>query len=274
LVGLLPAGCESDPPATPAQPAQPPAPTSFDPASCGTITGLVTWVGPVPVVHPARQLVIRADDSGYDLRSEPLANAPKIDPNTRGLDAAVVFLREVNPATAKPWNLPPAAVEIRDGQILVDQNKRATRAGFVRRGDSVEMRSREPYLHILRGRGAAYFALPFPEQDRPLSHRFDSCGRVDLTSATGSYWQAAYLFVCDHPYNAVCDAEGRFTFTDVPPGQYDLVAWHPNWNVARAVRHLESGQVHQLVFEPPLESSRPVVVNRGRTTLANITFPK
>jgi hypothetical protein len=60
----------------------------------------------------------------------------------------------------------------------------------------------------------------------------------------------------------------------VPAGQYDLVAWHPNWNIVRTERNPETARPSRLIFAPPLESSRPVFVTRSRTILANITFPQ
>ena len=279
LLGLViaaAAGCGSEPPAG-AKPAEPTAPvnaTAFAPAACGTITGLVTWVGPVPDVPPVGHITPRADGAGYDTRLIVPANAPRIDRPTRGLAGAVVFLREVEPDRARPWDLPPVSVEFRDAQIAVIQGDRTGRTGFVRRGGSVSMQSAEPVFHVLRGRGAAFFALPFPEPDMPLARTFDACGRVELSSAAGFYWQSAELFVCDHPYYALSDADGRFHFTQVPAGQYDLVAWHPNWVVARTERNPESGLPSRLHYAPPLESSRPVGVSAGRTTLANLTLPQ
>jgi hypothetical protein len=203
-----------------------------------------------------------------------MANAPHIDRNTWALEGAVVYLRGVNTVTAKPWDLPPVAVEFRDAQLRVRQGERLARSGFVRRGESVTMQSAEPIFHLLRGRGAEFFTLAFPEPGQPLSRTFDACGWVELTGADGSYWQAADLFVCDHPYYAVTDAEGRFNFAQVPAGPYDLVVWHPNWEVVRTERNPETGLPWRLVYAPPLEGSRPVAVTRGRTTLANLTLPK
>jgi hypothetical protein len=136
------------------------------------------------------------------------------------------------------------------------------------------MRSAESEFHVLRGRGAAFFAIPFPDPNQERVRQFDTCGRVELTSAAGYYWQAADLFVCDHPYYAVTDTDGRFRFPQVPAGQYDLVAWHPLWVAARTERSPESGQPSRLHYLPPLESSRPVSVSPGRPTLANLTLPK
>jgi hypothetical protein len=279
LLGALAAtGCGSEPPAgsgaAQSQASAPAGPTSFDPAACGTITGLVSWTGPIPEVTPALAVSPQADGTGYDVRELTPANAPRIDRFTRGVGGVVVYLREVNPVYAKPWDLPAVTVEFRDSQIQVKQGARTARTGFVRRGGEVTFQSAEPSFQSLRGRGAAFFALPFPDANQPLTRTFDNCGIVELTSASGLYWQSAELFVCDHPYYTVSGPDGRFEFTQVPTGKYDLVAWHPNWVPARTERNPESGQPNRLHYAPPLESSRPVGVIPGRFTLANLTFPK
>jgi hypothetical protein len=273
---LFAAGCGSETPAVadlPQLPA-PASPTAFNPADCGTITGLVTWTGPVPDVPQITHFTLRADESGYDNHDITPPHKPRIKPFTRGLGGAVVFLREVDPARTKPWDHPAVTVEFRDSQIVVKQGPRAARSGFVRRGAEATFQSAEEELHVLRGRGAAFFALPFPEPNQPLTRTLDTCGRVELSSASGLYWQSAELFVCDHPYYAISDEEGRFEFTHVPSGQYDLVVWHPNWILARTERNPETGQPSRLYYAPPLESSRPVRVVPGRVTLANLTLPK
>ncbi len=271
-------GCGAEPPAVARSadeaPAKPAAPRSFNRADCGHVTGLVTWVGPVPEVARVSFDRLRADGTGVETSSHALANAPRIDRFTRGVGGAIVFLREVDPARARPWDLPPVEVEFRDAQIAVKQGARTDRAGFVRAGDAVAMRSAEPVFNALRARGAAFFSLPFPDPDRPLTRTFPTCGEVELTSAAGYYWQAAELFVCDHPYYAVTDADGRFHFPFVPSGVYDLAARHPNWVVLKTERNPETGQPSRLVYAPPLQSSRPVSVPSGHTVLANLTLPK
>jgi hypothetical protein len=37
----------------------------------------------------------------------------------------------------------------------------------------------------------------------------------------------SWALAIDNPYFAITDASGQFTITDVPPGTYRLVAWHP-----------------------------------------------
>jgi hypothetical protein len=272
------AGCDSEPlPETgtsqSSEPAAPVGGPNFDPASCGTVTGLVTWVGPIPEVAPAADSAPKPG-GGRETRAVTLANAPRIDRFSRGVAGVVVYLREVDTARAKPWDLPPVNVEFRDSQLVVVQGESGSRAGFVRRGDSVRIASAEERFHIARGRGAAFFSYAFPDPHKPVEQKLEQCGRVDLTCAAGCYWQAAQLFVCDHPYYAVTNAAGEFRFTQVPAGKYDLVAWHPNWVAERMERNPESGLPARLVYAPPLETSRPVVVTRGRLALANLTLPK
>ena len=60
------------------------------------------------------------------------------------------------------------------------------------------MASAEANFHILRGRGAPYFSLAFPEAHKPLTRTFDQPGRVELSSGAGYYWANANLFVDDH----------------------------------------------------------------------------
>lgn len=278
LAALLAAGCGSESPVDARTPTHseltPNAPSAFDPSTCGKLTGLLSWVGPIPEVTPITYMSPAREGAGYSTHTLRAPNAPRIDRSTRGLAGAVVFLRGIDPSKAKPWDLPPVTVELNDLQITVRQGNRTERSGLVRRGDAVTFLSLEPEFNVLRGRGAAFFALPFPEPNQPLTRTLDTCGRVDLTSAAGFYWQSAELFVCDHPYYAVSDAEGRFEFTEVPAGQYDLVAWHPNWLVTRTERNPESGLTSRQLYAPPLEIARPVTITPGRTKLANLTMPK
>src|SRR5205823_2603426 len=84
----------SEPPADPAA-------SRFDPATAGTIQGRVTWQGMVPRVAPS-QIWTDPAPAGGPRRFEPNVNAPAVDEATRGVANAVVFLRGVDPAQARP----------------------------------------------------------------------------------------------------------------------------------------------------------------------------
>ena len=40
-------------------------------------------------------------------------------------------------------------------------------------------------------------------------------------------WMEGWIYVVDNPYYAITGADGKFTITDVPPGNYKLVVIQP-----------------------------------------------
>lgn len=244
-------------PALPVNPQQEAPTTNFDPATAGTIRGRVTWDGPSPEVKPfavRSNLPQDAAAPGKLPRENP--NAPRIDPDTRGVGNAVVFLRGVSAGTAKPWHHAPVRVEQRDTRLHIHQGDIDSPYGFVRRSQRVEMVSRDPVFHSLHAGGAAYFTLAFPDPNELCSRALNEKGLVELTSAAGYYWMRAYLFVDDHPYYSRTDAEGRYLLEQVPPGHYEIVCWLPNWLEARHELDLETCVMSRLFVRPPLEQTR------------------
>jgi hypothetical protein len=276
LLALLPAaGCGTEPPAT-ANTTEPNVrPSLFDPARCGRIEGRVAWDGP-PAVVPTFLFGIPKKDGGFDMQMMANPNRPEIDPESRAIANAVVFLRGVDLKAAKPWDLPRVQIELTDRNILVKQgDSPPRRVGFVRRCDPepVRITRTDPFFHSLRGRGAAFFTYTFPESDPPRRRTFDTAGRVELSSAAGFYWASADLFVDDHPYYTLTDRAGRFVLDHVPAGRVEVVVWLPNWNAARQERDPETGLVARQTYYPPLERSRPLTVQAGAINHADLELP-
>jgi hypothetical protein len=281
LLVMVLAGCQPAPPAPPPHAATPVALASaFDPQKTGTIRGQVLWRGPRPAVAP---FPVYSDPSyGPPLaqdhcRDNP--NAPQLEPAGEGVVEAVIFLRQVAPAQARPWDHGAVCVEQRQAQLHVRQDRGDFRTGFVQRGQEVTLVSCDPFPHALRARGAAFFTLPFPAPPQPLRRRLEQRGLVELSSGAGYFWMRAYLFVDDHPYYTRSDAQGKFVLPQVPAGRYTLVCWHPNWQVAHYERDPETALIHRLTFCPPLEVVQEVTVVPGQTawvqfTLSAAQFPR
>jgi hypothetical protein len=53
----------------------------------------------------------------------------------------------------------------------------------------------------------------------------------------------------DNPYYAITDEEGRFSIKDIPPGTYEVVAWHPFIPNQMGSITIEPGQQSKLDFE-------------------------
>lgn len=87
-------------------------------------------------------------------------------------------------------------------------------------------------------------ALLYPGYPPPRLGTGAVIGKLDLTSVTSYTAQDLYLATLiegsradvapvvaftysSDPHTVLHEADGRFAFTDVPPGSYALVIWHP-----------------------------------------------
>lgn len=275
LLAILAAGCDGEA-ASPMQPTSEPPPiaigTEFNPATAGTVTGRVTWKGPLPLVPEFPHHVPQPDGS-YAFRTAENPNRPQINPKNRAVAGVVVRLEGIDPKVARPWDLPPVSVVVGESRITVVQGGERRRVGFVRRGDSVTVASVEPMYHILRGRGDAFFSLTLPKPDQPVTRALSKAGRVELSSGSGQYWASADLFVAEYPYFTVTDASGRFTLGGVPPGRWKLTAWMPGWEGAKMERDPDSTVVTRMTYSPPVEQSLSVEPAPGQSVEVHLTLP-
>jgi hypothetical protein len=245
---------------------------AFEPKDAGSIQGRVTWEGAPPAVPPFRAAVSPSGERALGpKRDRPNPHAPVIDQRTHGVAGAVVFLKGVEPRRGRPWDQPPVRVEVRDLQFHVRQGDADARTGFVRRGDAVEFTSAEDFLQLVRVRGAAFFALALPDPGQPRSRRLPTAGVVELSSASGQFWMSGHLFVSDHPYYTRTAADGSFTLAQIPPGDYQLVCWLPDWRTAAQELDADTWQPTRLTWRPPLEKARPIRISRGETLPAWFT---
>ena len=115
------------------------------------------------------------------------------------------------------------------------------------------------------GDSSAMAAAQPPSAPRALVPLGDAGALVPITAATDRAglveirddrhpWVRGWLAVAPHPFVAVTDAAGRFSFERVPPGRYVLVAWHERLGtVASAV-----------VIEPRVEARVRLVLTNAR----------
>jgi len=76
------------------------------------------------------------------------------------------------------------------------------------------------------------------------------------------------------PYDAVTDESGKFALTGVPPGEYEIVAWH-GWNVARqegAFDVLTEKKVERPIFSDPRTWEKNVSVRSDGTATVNFAI--
>jgi hypothetical protein len=188
----------------------------------GTISGTVKWAGPLPhnLDFPiTKDPQICDPDSHKSTDLERLIVGPK-----GGVANTIVYLKNIS--SGKAMDLPEQRRHLDQKHchyiphiLLVPQNS------------PLAMQSSDATLHTIHMEGAATFNLPFPFQNQVTSRNMPTAGLVHLRCNGGHVWMSAEMMVVTHPYYAVTDESGQFEFTNVPPGTYQIVAWHEGWEV-------------------------------------------
>jgi hypothetical protein len=62
--------------------------------------------------------------------------------------------------------------------------------------------------------------------DAPLARKFIKSEVMIPVKCNIHSWMHAYIGVLDHPYFVVSGSDGSFEIANIPPGDYELEAWH------------------------------------------------
>jgi hypothetical protein len=232
----------------------------------GTISGSVKWSGPVP--H-AVDFPVTKDPQICDPEGKKTTDLDRLIIGSQGGVAnTIVYLKNIT--TGKALVLPPQ-------QRHLDQKHchYVPHILLVPVGGTLDMKSSDATLHTIHMDGAATFNLPFPFTDRVTSRTMSTPGLVNLRCNGGHVWMNAEMMVVTHPYYTVTDDSGRFEFTDVPPGTYQIVAWHEGWNLAgkeQAYDVLTEHSVQRPVFSEPRTWEKSVTVSANQPSTVNFVI--
>lgn len=248
-----------------------PLASDFQPQKCGTIRGRILWRGAKPNL-PEVLGAVPTKPGEYSFQKFPAPFQPRIA-DDGGLAGVLISLEGVNPAQAKPWDLPPVRLVWQAGRLRCEQFPDCDSLGIVRQGEEVPIEARDTIPHVLRGRGADFFALPFPIGSASKSRRFPQLGLVELSSGMGYFWAMADLHVVTHPYYAVTDSRGHFELKQVPAGEHRLSATLRQWTVTGQERDPETGLVFRQSFDPAWVQNETRTIAASAMTELNLSFP-
>ena len=232
----------------------------------GTISGTVKWSGPVPrslVLPISKDPAICDPDFKKSAELDRLIIGPQ-----GGVANTIVYLKNIT--SGKAMDLPVQRRHLDQKQcryiphiLLVPQN------------ESLTMVSSDATLHTIHMDGAATFNLPFPFVGRPTARTMATPGVVNLRCNGGHIWMNAEMMVVAHPYYAVTDESGRYEFTDVPPGAYQIVAWHEGWGLVgreHAYDVLTGQGVERPVFTEPKAWEKSVTVEGNQVSTVDFAI--
>jgi hypothetical protein len=235
-------------------------------ANGGTITGTVKWSGPLP---SGLDVLVNKDPEICDPESHKRIDLERMVIGPDGTVAnTVVYLKNIS--RGKAMNIPAP-------RRFLDQKhcRYEPHILLVPLTAELAMKSSDAVLHTVHMDGAASYNLPFPFTDRVTTRIMNTPGVVNLRCNGGHVWMNAEMMVASHPYYAVSDQDGRFELTDVPPGDYEVVAWHEGWHILgreNALDVFSQKTIQRAIFSEARTWEHGVTVRAGETALTNFVI--
>jgi len=201
----------------------------------GKIEGKVSFQGSVPI-----KKIIPTKD-------REVCGGARDDPQVRvgpdkSVQDAVVYLKEV--PKGKAWG---AA----DKTPVLDQEKCQFRPAVqVIRAGKIDVVNSDPVLHnthAFYGQRTA-FNLAMPEKGMKIPSDLPRPGLVRV-ECDAHGWMLAHVYVADSPYYALTGADGSFSISDVPPGNYTLVATQSYTGDTEIPVTVKGGETAKLAIE-------------------------
>jgi len=232
-------------------------------ANGGTISGTVKWAGPrpKPLLFP-----VNKDQNVCDPDKAKMRDLERLEiAENGGVANTVVYLANVT--QGKAFDLPLARRSLNQKQCRYEPH-----IFLVPQGEALNMMTSDPVLHNIHMTGASSYNAAFVNRNQTVSEKLNEPGLIDVQCNGGHAWMNAEIMVVRHPYYAVTDQNGKFTLNDVPPGSYQIVAWHEGWHIAGKENKIDvfsQTTMQHLRYSEPQTWKKSVTVQPHQSTEMN-----
>ncbi len=189
-----------------------------DPATAGSITGVVKFEGMPPVLRP---IDMSAEAACVQANPRPVT-PPIVALGERGALASVVVYVK-SPLGSYHFDTPKDPAVLDQKGCMYEPRVLALMTN-----QPFEVKNTDPTTHNVH---------PIPRENRPWNRSIDAGEAPYVTTFSHQElaipvvcnihpWMRAYLFVFAHPYFDVTRKSGSFQLKNLPPGTYTIEAWH------------------------------------------------
>jgi plastocyanin len=198
--------------------AAPAAPVSADAA---TLTGLVKFEGAAPKMGTIQMSADPYCQSQHT--SAPPTDEDVVTGPAGELANVFVYVKDVKGSFPAPST--PVVLDQKGCQYHPHVNA-------VMVGQTLEVRNDDATLHNVHAMPTAnsQFNVGQPVQGMVSPQKLD---KVEMTpfkiKCDVHGWMKSYMAVMPHPFYSVSQTNGTFTISNLPPGQYTVVAWHEKY---------------------------------------------
>lgn len=193
------------------------AAVSAAPAVAGTVTGTIKFDGTAPKLRPVQ---MNADPGCAKKHSTPPANEALVlgDGNTLGN----VFVKIKAGLPSKEWPKP--------GPVTLDQEgcRYDPHVMGVMVGQEVKILNSDGLLHNIHSlpKVNQSFNQAMPATVTELTKSFSKPEPMFKIKCDVHPWMGAWVEVLDHPFFDTTGEDGKFEIKGLPPGTYEIEAWH------------------------------------------------
>jgi hypothetical protein len=184
--------------------AEAPAPTGQ-----ASITGVVTFSGPVPAAEPW------AGSSNPECKSLRPETIQLVKVQDRKVEDAFVYVKE---------GLPKGSYPTPTTSVPFDQKgcEFSPRVFGVMAGQDIAGNNSDKLLHNVK---SPEFNQAFPFNTKK-DMKLNDAAVMSTIKCDVHPWMRAYAGVMEHPYFAVTKADGSFTIKGLVDGEYTVAVWH------------------------------------------------
>jgi plastocyanin len=195
-------------------------------ASAGTVTGTVTYVGAVPNLKP------------LDVAAEPMcAKKHATVPNEMlvlgsGNAMANVMVRVVGGLPAGKTYPAPSAPVVMDQQGC----QYVPHVMGIMVGQTFKVLNDDGVLHNVHALPNVnqQFNMAMPPTRKEATATFGKAEGMFVVKCDVHPWMRAYIGVMSNPFFAVTKPDGKFQIANLPPGTYEIEAWHEKLGTQKA----------------------------------------
>jgi plastocyanin len=209
------AGCSKSQPAS-EQPTVAPkaAAISIDPATAGTISGVVSLKGQPPKMKPLDMTADPGCPTGPQPAEVVVANAGK-------LANVFVYVKE---------GLPQGNFAVPSESVVLDQKSCRYNPHVlgIMAGQPLKITNTDTAdhnIHDMPSNNPPFNESQMPT-DKPVTKKFPNPEMMIPVQCNQHPWMRAYINVMNNPYFAVSAPDGSFEIKNLPPGEYTIAAVH------------------------------------------------
>jgi plastocyanin len=215
LAIALGAACGKEETAAPAAPLWKPS------GNEGNISGVINFTGAVPAT---RKLDMSSDSKceGDNFLDDVVVKDGK-------LQNVFIFVKS---------GLPQSTFETPTNELTLDQKgcKYVPRVLGIQAGQPLKIVNSDQTTHNIHTLPQVNREFDSSQQagQGPIIRKFSKPEAIFPVKCNQHSWMRAHIAVLGHPFFAVSDSNGAFTIRGLPPGEYEIEAWHERYGAKTA----------------------------------------